>query len=340
MFVNWTEPESNIEDYFDGDIRYVCHTHQGGLKVSSFPFEVPENGHFLKIREHLSEGKKIILPIHMAYFHFLIETMASVISEIERADLAGEKIEILFAGDSEGILNYNDSCHINHVVRYTMEQIKLTGHKVGFLDIPNGAQARIKNFRLIKHQWGSLHLISKLDKFMKLGRNLEEQEPFRKIYLSRSKTLSNNVGFRATDEDYALLEVKDIRDKYQYKINDRIDDEKLLEDYLVELGFEIVLPEDITSYEDQIRLMVETKAVVSLTSAGLSSAIYMKPGGTIIELMTPLVVGDHVSLHTQYLNLAYEKRLGYAMIPHHNSAEEIINHIEGNPSLKEFLRNV
>jgi len=79
-------------------------------------------------------------------------------------------------------------------------------------------------------------------------------EPFRKIYISRSKALKR-----------------------------KITNEKELTELLVQFGFEIHCFED---YElaKQISLMKETKYLIGLHGAGLTNMLFMPPRGKILEL--------------------------------------------------------
>lgn len=345
MLPEWKENSFAETKYLDGGICYVSINGYGKFDVGTEPNQIPQ-GAGQRFDEYLDSDLKVFLVVQKAFFHFITETVAAVLREIDEAEERGERVHIILVqpdlgeGDDErGRPDYN---HINQVVRYVAGQITKRGHMATLTHLSSGLQAKVSNFKTYDGEYDvSLSVISGVADFLELGLDGLDVEPSRKIYLSRRKTLSNST-FEPSHEDLKTLDIEQFRAKYQYKVNDRIDNEEALEKYLAELGFEIISPEDVDTFEDQIRLMASCKMVASLTSASLTSTLFMKPGAVVVELLTPLVVpmGEgktRRSIHPHYYHFAYERGLTYMSIPHERKTEEVVGLIEGNPSLKKFL---
>jgi hypothetical protein len=338
MLGSWSNPQYELEEYSGPETRHIFMDERGIIRVADSISELP-------MESFLSENRKVVIQIHRAYFHMITEVLSIATMEIEKAKLTGEKLEIILIGETLQIPKNSviDPNHITSMLNHIIKQIELAGHSAVVSRFNGRAPIAINNFSISRtfHQ-PTLKNIKAVSQLMTVGIEVDEAKlATRKIYLTRKKTLSNST-FRATDEDYATLTIEEIRGKYQYKTNNRVDDELAVEKYFTELGFEIICPEDIEEYSDQIRLMKETRVVASLTSAGLTSMIYMEPGGVVIELITPITVKneldeDFSSLHPHYYHLAFEQGLSYVNIPHDRTAEAIINQIETTPGLKEFL---
>ena len=192
-------------------------------------------------------------------------------------------------------------------------------------------QVSIKNFQFFLTYRRKLgyHLISNLkDVRNKYG---SEYKPFRKVYISRSKTLHKETNF-TTGTD-----LKDII--YLNRFDDqRCDNEYQLEQYLIRLGFEILYPEDFINMEDQIKFFSEVKTLMSITHSGISNMIWTPDNAKIIEVTIPILVNQQEILEYQWFELAFLLQRPYMCIPSFpGNAEDIIYKIENTPSLKNFL---
>lgn len=336
MIGSWVDPEFEREVFSGSEIKHMFMDQRGKIQVTGAGLSEPE-------RSYLGDVRKVVIPVHQAYFHIITETLVEVVSAMKEADQRGEKIQIILISNSAGVPgNENsDTNHIFNMLDHIVKQIEGAGHSAVIGAFSNGAHTAINNFEIYQRvRRVSLKSMKSVSEF--LSRGVEAGDATRKIYLTRKKTLSNST-YRVSNEEYESLTLDEIRNKYQYKINSRVDDELAVEEYFAILGFEVVCPEDIKQYEDQIRLMTEARIVVSLTSAGLTSLIYMKPQGAIVELLTPLVTGHREedessrSIHPHYYNLSQEFGLTYTSIGHSRSATEIISKIETTPGLKKYL---
>jgi hypothetical protein len=167
----------------------------------------------------------------------------------------------------------------------------------------------------------------------------KEIKPFRKIYLSRSFIQKRDFS-------------KIILPGASFSHDQRIDDETLLENYLKDNGFEIIIPEtSFETFEDQINKFYEAKTIISLTGSGLINMVWMQPGSTVIELATSMVVPLHFvneennvrhveeTIHHFFSTLSINKQHNYIAIPNtKRSAENIIKNIENNYFLKSIVK--
>lgn len=103
-------------------------------------------------------------------------------------------------------------------------------------------------------------------------------KPYRNVYLTRKKV----------NKDNAKLEEPNLR--LSHTKDNRIDSEDGLSDIFAELGFEVIAPEDFKDFKEQLNFFYSVKTIASLTSSGLTNALFMQPGGTVMEISTPLVV--------------------------------------------------
>ena len=151
-------------------------------------------------------------------------------------------------------------------------------------------------------------------------------EPTKKVYLSRKYTGSRIVNFREERDRTQLM----------YQDDFRVKPEELLESFLSDLGFEIVCPEDLT-FEEQIKLMHETKILVGASQSGLINGIFMQPGQTMVELSTIMLVDNGQEYHDYWHSTAFGKMHNYVSIPHNREAQNIIDNINKNKYLLEML---
>ena len=163
-------------------------------------------------------------------------------------------------------------------------------------------------------------------------------EPTKKVYLSRKNFKGRDLSFF-------------IKERLPYSNDNRLDDEEMVEKYFRSLGFEIVVPEDFKTFEEQLEFFYNTKTLVSTTSSGLVNSCFMQPGSTVVELSTPLIsfsrIGNGVTdsgsrgqeeLHHFYHQISITMGHNYLSIPNMiRSSELLIKSIDSNPIIKNFL---
>ncbi len=138
----------------------------------------------------------------------------------------------------------------------------------------------------------------------------------KKVYLSRKSVIPKDTNAILLDTD---------AEKLSFNHDERIDSEEMLENFFKGNGFAVVYPEDFSSFREQIGFMQDVDVLVSLSGASLTNCIFMKPGKTVIELSTTLVLKGEESLHTHFYDMAYAKNHTFISIRHDRIAQNVIN---------------
>ena len=190
----------------------------------------------------------------------------------------------------------------------------------------------IKNFQIMKshHNATNHSLLQNLSVF---ASNIASDKslPWRKVYLSRSKTIQPPIT-ETLGTDLGKIKQVNIFD------DERCSNEQLLEKYLSDLGFEIICPEDFDSMEEQIKYFHTVKTLIAVTGSGLANMLWMKPNGKVIEISVPIIVRGEESLQYLYPELAYGANLQHSHLPNPSrSAEEVIQRIEFTDGFKDYI---
>jgi capsular polysaccharide biosynthesis protein len=137
--------------------------------------------------------------------------------------------------------------------------------------------------------------------------NLVTETPNKKIYISRKSYSSPDL---------------------------RVDDEEILENYFIEKGFQIVYPEDITTFKEQFELFNSCSTLVALSGSGLTSLIFMQENQKVIEILTEVMVGHTISddetktiiygIHDHYEYMALLKNHTYLAVLNSEKQAELI----------------
>ena len=165
-------------------------------------------------------------------------------------------------------------------------------------------------------------------------------KPFRKVYISRSyinqikkKFYGDGVSSRLSRQEYS-----------------RLQDEEKLEEYFLNNGFQVVIPEKFESFEEQLNFFYEVKTAVAVTGGGLTNTMFMQDGGTVVELMTTLITeANEVGVaskdkyfeeaqHHFYHSIAFNKNhlyIGFKNLE--RNPDTIIRYFETNKILKSVI---
>jgi hypothetical protein len=298
------------------------------------PEDLPKDVDPGVVLDFMSEDDKFFFDNRVPYFHMIIHWLRYALEHIRRSQ---KKITFVFALSPESPDQVVQ--RMSTITEHLVAKFKKMGHSAVFLD---NSYAYVNNFVLYRetHHFdpGSTSEVAAF-----LSDDLDfSKAPDQKIYLSRGKTTTFNGN--ANMNEICNIDPKDhegivsYRNENIYKFSDRVDNEKLLEDYFKSLGFIVVYPEDFTTYLDQLQTISSARVLASITSAGLVASLVMRPGSAVVELSTPLEEDSGTyRVHVHYRELSDVNRKIYISIPHRRVAKEIIDEIEENISLKKYL---
>lgn len=317
----------------------------------------PENTDSLnpKTVKYFTDSRyKIILDNTAPYGHFLSDWMYGLIEALETIPAAPKDILVLLHRGPEDVnLQIN---HISTLTKFLVNKLKDRGYGVDYIETD---YFYVTNFivafdSFLKSYARPFAYVPKVRRF--ITEDITTSSYGRKIYLSRSKTTTSAGNRNSEFNNYLILNqelnlpIKEsldlVRTNHQYKFCTRIDDEQLLENYLKSLGFEILIPEDFNSYQDQLDYISEAKILASITSSGLYGAYALNPKAAVVEFVTPFGETDYegnlipstTSLEDCYRAIALTQGNRYVSISNFNCrAKDIISQIESDANLKALL---
>jgi hypothetical protein len=287
----------------------------------------------------VSEKKKIFVSPTGAFFHMFSDTVAPLIQQYE----LDSDVEIIIdiSVISRKIFSTNQSEFTdNSFTGFFIKALKDSGASVTLIDKNDYDVININNFYINDYQFYVGDTYSAMFNLFKNHIDNPDVVPTKKVYLSRKRIPSRIETF--TDKNNLEVVSND----------NRVENEELLEDYLKTLGYEIVCPEDFDSFQEQLNYMYSVKSLISLSGSGLTNCLFMQPNQTVVELVTPLCIpfddenNPYKSiliedLHHFYSTMAFKKRHKYVALNNQDkSASSIINQIENDPQLKQFLGSI
>lgn len=183
-----------------------------------------------------------------------------------------------------------------------------------------------KNYNVIKGKYKNVMNLKKIRDFYS-----SKEKPYKKIYISRKKSVHKPIYFTTGTKVTDLLELHRFDDE-------RCENEELLEEYFKGNGFEIIYPEDFKTMEEQIRFFTEVKLLICLTHSGISNMIWLPDNSNVIEVSVPIVANKEELFETMWSHLAFCAQHTYTSIPSFlGTAEDVINKIENNKMLKSYI---
>lgn len=276
-----------------------------------------------------SDEPKLFLKIPYKHYHVLQDFLATVLHMYEINP------NIVFIVDTYEIDRSRESTKFHRFCFNILDYYGIKYHKADFSNVKsfNANNFYAIGVRNVDHNGANLIL-----KYCMPWIKNKDIEPFRKVYISRRLVKSDNsVEFRYTDK--TKLTRSSIK---------RIDDEEKLEDFFRSQGFEVVVPEDFESFEDQINFFYEVKSAISLTGAGLVNTVFMQNGGSVIELQTSLIVrffdrstnkqDFQEGVHHFYHTIAFKKNFFYVCVNNMDiNSDKLIEQFKNNKSLIAFM---
>lgn len=269
----------------------------------------------------VSDTKKIFITPITAFYHFFNDTVGPLFQQYKMDPDCEVIIDISIMTNDN--IDYGDSSlSKDRFPGFFIDMLEKLGIRYRLIEVNKYDVININNFYINNY---SYFVGDTYGDFFNLLKNVlgDVEKPSRYVYLSRSKRNVQAISKRP---------------------DTRIDDESLLEQYFSELGFDIVYPETFSTFADQVNYMRTVKVLVSITGSGLTNSIFMEPGQTVVELVTPLTIYVEYmketveDLHHIYSVMAFKKNHNYIAINNKNkSAQDVIDRIESN--LVEWTRN-
>lgn len=288
----------------------------------------------------LNNNKKLLKVVNASYYHALADDLAEVVFAMTLYPDYELVLDIsnIVDGLNEPSMNF---------FGYFLDRLVEEGVTYTLVDSSKYDLMYINNFSVAEFPFHSGARLDLLSNFMVKPEDRVEK-PFRKVFVSRKLQ-----GMKPDMEEAA---------NFSYKNDTRIDNHEELEQIFIELGFEIVDAELLPDFKDQLQIFKEAKVLVSLTSSGITNSIFMNPGSTLVEIVTPLITQtplansvyfDSVGIdptdyeldinvvqevHMFYHNLAFFKNFLYVGIPNYTRENKKIREfIDAHPSLKALL---
>ena len=207
---------------------------------------------FEKVLDLTGNNKKAIVEIDTIFFPFLFQNLSSISLFYSRIKNRKVKLYIYEIRD----LAEKDEIQWKKLKDFFIKYLLSLNVEFEFLEKDKFELIKINNFYEI---YGVFSPIGIRSLSSRVRNNLSKSDAvsFRKVFVARKKHL-----------------------------NQRIDNDKPIQDFFVSEGFEVVYPEDFETFFDQINYFKECKVIAGISGSGLSNCIFMKPGGTVIELLS------------------------------------------------------
>lgn len=289
----------------------------------------------------LGHKRKLVKPIMASYYHAIADDLAEIVYGIEKypdAELVIDVSQVAanLGEESWDFLRFFLKCLDDQKIKYTL------------VDLSKFDIIYINNFTLLSFPFHSGARLDMLAEFFSQYVTNKKQVAHRKVFVSRGKL--------------PWRDDSDSTETFSFKHDNRIDDHSKIEKVFQDLGFEIVYPEDFRNFQEQLDFFYSVKTLASLTSSGIVNAVFMQPGGTIVELVTPLITKSPIisneylrkhkinpseydvdvntvqEIHMFYHNLAFLMEHLYVGIPnYYRDSDRIRLFIDDNAALKEML---
>jgi hypothetical protein len=227
----------------------------------------------------LTGEEKVVIQINQHVFGFLFQEIPEALLFYSR--IKNRKIKA-YINIVDPIAS-SDSSLSNFFIKY------LTDLKIDFeiISDKNFKELKINNFYVLRGHMDPFYIKLVYAKVKKYLANID-QKPFRKAFIARRKNFQQ-----------------------------RIDSDEKLKEFFVSAGFEIVYAEDFNDLIEQINYFNECKVVAGISGSGLSNCIFMKPGGTLVEISSFFDINDNgvdVEIHHFYKIMADAKNHLYFSI--------------------------
>lgn len=249
-------------DYFtEGPyISYVTGRRVNNTNViSNFKKGVIRDRDNLKVISFLDDRKKIFTWLSPAFFHVMRDFLFQI---IEHNFSPNGPYQII-------VDTKHSNLHDNNFSQLALDLFKKLNMDVITFDSSNYDAIEIDNFMVLGGYSTTQNSMLAYEK-LKVYLTNKDVQPFRKIYVSRK--------FR--DETTPSYVFKD----------QRVASHDEIERVFLNAGFEIAYPEKFEKFEDQIQYFYEAKIIAGLSGSGLTNLLFMQPGQTVIEIVSPITI--------------------------------------------------
>jgi hypothetical protein len=204
-----------------------------------------------KVLNLVGNEKKIVAFVDPIFFPFLFQSLTEIVLFYSRIRNRNIKLYIYTLRDFFG---KDGKEHWQKIKDFFTHYLIDVGVDFEFLDTSNFDAIKINNFLIIQKGFSPIGikvLSSRVKKYLPES-NIK---PFRKVFVAR--------------KDY---------------LDQRIDDTNRVHEFFINAGFEIVYPESFETFLEQVNYFSECRVIAGVSGSGLSNCIFMKPGGSMIEL--------------------------------------------------------
>jgi len=276
--------------------------------------------------------KKLVKSICYSFYHSIMDDMSEILYALEKYPDHDLIIDI---SDIYAAL-YGPGAEWDFF-NFFVQALKETGITVNLVQLKNYDVVYMDNFKIVSFIYESGKKSNLIYEFLKPKVTNPDTKPTKNVFVSRG----------------AMEPRDDVEAEGLSFLNDcRMDDHKALENYFASLGYDIIHAEKFNSFQEQLDYFYSVKNIVSITGSGLTNAAFMQPGGSMFEIVTPLVVSvpppdapkDITNpffvqeIHNFYKNLAYYQDHTFACVQNPTrSFEEFKQKIKSNPKLKAYL---
>ncbi len=213
--------------------------------------------------------QKAFFQVHDSFFTFLFQEFPTVMLFYSRIKNRNIKLYIN--------ITYKTGESYHSLIDFMIKYLKDIGVPFEIINTEKYSIVESENIYVFANAFGPMAINTMYAKTRKYVRD-KSLKPFRKVFVAR----------------------KDVLQK-------RIDSSEKIASYFASIGFEVVYPEDFESFIDQINYFSECSVIAGLSGSGLSNCIFMKQGGTVIEVSSVFDVGNvsyPIEIHDFYRVMA------------------------------------
>lgn len=286
-----------------------------------------------KTLDLVDDTNKLVISMVNSFYHSIVDNMSEAIYAMSVYPNHKLIIDVSEIGDTLG-----DQKIYHNAFLYFIEILKKRNIDYELVSLKKYDVIYMNNFHLISYLYETKQKANIVYEFFKPELTIPDAKPTKNVFISRSKAVGRDYSDKATG--------------LKYKNDNRMDNHEALDKYFESMGYEVVHSEDFPSFQHQMDYFYEAKVVASITGSGLTNAIFMRPGQTLIEIVTPLVVpvgrpGQKKDindpyfvqeLHNFYKNIAFFKDHTYFAVQNEDrSFEKLRDLIESDKRIKAFL---